>query len=521
VPNLATGERAAKTLEAWGRAVLVDDMATAAEVANGIAAEHVSLQCDGAEQLLASIRNAGAVFIGKWSPIAAGDYASGTNHVLPTGAAARAYSGVGVESFGRWMEVQRVQPSAAARLTRIVNAIAGAEGLPAHAASVAIRAARAGDAGTRTDDPIALLRRPGHVEPYAAEPSDEEIASGAGLSPDDVVRHDMNTLGDGPTEAAAAALAGYEARRLSEYGDLAYRRLREALSERLDVAPGRIIPGAGADELIRLITTATVAEGDAVVIPTPTFSMFAVEAGLAGARVVEVPRRSLGERQPVAQLRAAVTDAAARLVWLCSPNNPTGDRYSLDEIAELAADLPALVVVDEAYLEFAETSCGEAPNASSAIRLQEALPNVLVLRTFSKAYGLAGARLGYMVVPAPLAERFDALRLPLSVAGPTEALGLAALADEEAAADRRAAIVAERVRLGEALERLGCELLPSVTNFVTFRPPDAEALASRLLKRGIVLRTYPGGPMRGWLRASVLEAGANRRLIEAVQEALA
>jgi histidinol dehydrogenase len=517
VPNLATGERAAATLSAWGRCLLVDSMPTAVEVANEIAAEHVSLQCAGAEALVAQLRNAGAVFLGQWSPIAAGDYATGTNHVLPTNGAARAYSGVGVESFGRWMEVQRVSESAVGRLARTVGAIAGAEGLPAHAASVALRAERAGRGAS--DDPIELLRRPGPVAAYPAEPSDEELAAQAGLPPSAIVRYDMNTLGD-PLPSAAEALRAYDVGGLSEYGDLAYARLRAAISRRIGIEASRIVPGAGADELIRLVTTAILAEGDAAVIPTPTFGMFGVEARLAGARVVEVPRATLRERQDVAAIRAAAEAAAARLVWLCTPNNPTGDRYTLDEIRRLASGLPAIVAVDEVYLEFAEAESGEEPNSASALRLQAELPNVLVLRSLAKAYGLAGARLGYLVAPDSLAERFDAIRLPLSVAGPSEAAAIAALDDPEASV-RRSEVVRERRRLAEALEQLGAEVLPSVANFVTFRPPDADALASTLLSRGLVLRTYDAGPMRGWLRAAALASAANQRLIDALREALA
>ncbi len=176
--SLATGERAMATVRGRGAAILVDDMAAGLDAVNAIAAEHVSLQCDGADALAAGVRHAGAVFIGPWSPIAAGDYATGTNHILPTGAAARAWSGVGVESFGRWIEVQRLTPAGVRRVSPTVEAIAAAEGLPAHAASVRARADRAGQADA-ADDPIGLLRRPGPVTAYPAEPSDEELAARA------------------------------------------------------------------------------------------------------------------------------------------------------------------------------------------------------------------------------------------------------------------------------------------------------------------------------------------------------
>jgi histidinol-phosphate aminotransferase len=222
----------------------------------------------------------------------------------------------------------------------------------------------------------------------------------------------------------------------------------------------------------------------------------------------------------VSELRATAERESARLVWLCTPNNPTGDTYSLDEIRELAEGLPAIVAVDEVYLEFAEADAGVEPNATSAVRLQDELPNVVVLRSLSKAYGLASARVGYLIVPTGLAARFDAIRLPLSVSGWSDAMAIGALADPDAARARHDEIVGERRRLAAALERLGCEVLPSVANFVTFRPPDAAALAAGLFSRGIVPRHYESGPAAGWLRATARDTAENERLIGALEELL-
>jgi histidinol-phosphate aminotransferase len=521
--GLATGERALATLRAHGRAVIVPSLEDGIDVIEAIAAEHVSLQCADADRLAGEIRHAGAIFIGPWSPIAAGDYASGTNHVLPTGGAARAWSGIGVETFGRWTEVQRLTPAGVAGIAPTVTAIAAAEGLAAHGASVVARAERAASAAAETDDPVDLLRRPEPVEAYPAEPSDEELAARAGIAVSEVVRADMNTMGGGPLPSAAAALSSYAASKVPEYGDLAYGRLRAVLGERLGVAPRRIVPGAGADELIRLVTTAAVGAGDAVVIPTPTFAMFAVEARLAGARIVVLPRRDLACRLAPGEIREAAEREAARLVWICTPNNPTGDVTPLDEVRAIATDLPAIVVVDEVYLDFAEDEAGAAPFSTSAVRLQDELPNVLVLRSLSKAYGMAGARVGYLVVPDGLVDRFDAIRLPLTVAGPSEALALAALDEEDAARERRLRIIEARERLADALRASGAAVLASKTNSVAFRPDgrDATAVDEALLGRGVAVRRYETGPMAGWLRATARLDDEERRLLAALKEVLA
>ena len=519
--DLATGERALETIGRHGAAVLVDDLDAGIAVINSVAAEHVSLQCDRADALAAGVRNAGAIFIGPWSAIAAGDYATGTNHVLPTGTAARAWSGVGVESFGRWIELQRLSPAGARGISETVTPIAIAEGLPAHAASVRARAERAGTQ-SEVDDVIELFRRPEPVVPYPAEPSDEELAAQAGIAASAVVRADMNTLGGGPLSAVAGALDGFDARRATEYGDLAYVRLRAALGMRLGVEPRRIVPGAGADELIRLVTTQAVGSGDAVVIPTPTFAMFAVEARLAGARVVELARTVPACRQPIGEIRLLAERESARLVWLCSPNNPTGDAYPLDEIRALADGLPSLVCVDEVYLEFGEESVGVTPGSTSAIRLQDELPNVLVLRSLSKSHGMAGARVGYLVVADALAERFDGVRLPLSIGSPSETIALAALAAEDEAAERRRAVIAARDRLSSVLHDLGCEVLPSVTNAVAFRPAiEAGDADAALLARGVAVRRYESGPMAGWLRATARLEPEESRLLNALKEVMA
>jgi histidinol-phosphate aminotransferase len=175
------------------------------------------------------------------------------------------------------------------------------------------------------------------------------------------------------------------------------------------------------------------------------------------------------------------------------------------------------------YLEFAEDSSGADPESTSAIRLQEALPNLLVLRSLAKSHGLAGARVGYLVVPDALADRFDAIRLPLSVGAPSEALALAALADDEGARARRLEVIAARDRLASTLEGLGCRVLPSVANFVAFLPAarDAAAVDAALLARGIAVRRYESGPMAGWLRATARLEPEESRLLAALREVLA
>ena len=369
-----------------------------------------------------------------------------------------------------------------------------------------------------TRDPLGLLRHAGEVDAYPLEPSNAELAASVGLPVERIVRYDMNTLGGGALPAVRDAWRAWDPSEVVEYGDLGYRRLREAIASTIGVPPHRIIPGAGADELIRLVTTSVVGPGDAVVIPTPTFPMFAVEAGLAGARVVAVPREHPAIRQPAATVRAAAEDERARLAWICSPNNPTGDAWSVTDVRAVADGLDAMVVVDQVYLEFA-VAAGQ-PGLDCA-NLTDELDNVLVLRSLAKSFGLAGARIGYLVVPDGLAARFDAMRLPLSLSIATEVLALGALSDQAAARVRHAEIMTQQRRLTHALRSAGCEVLDGLGNFATFRPPDAAALTEALLRRGLVVRAYETGPMAGWLRATARARDENERLLAALAELLA
>jgi histidinol-phosphate aminotransferase len=174
------------------------------------------------------------------------------------------------------------------------------------------------------------------------------------------------------------------------------------------------------------------------------------------------------------------------------------------------------VVVDAVYQEIAEVEAGAAPEAYSLLPLQARLPNLVILRSLSKAYGLAGARVGYLVVPEALAARFEASRLPLAIGGASEAAAIAALSDVGAARARLAEIVKERERVMAGLLRLGWDVAESHANFLLVHPPDAQGVAADLLRRGLAVRSYPAGLLRPWLRFTIRSPFENDRLLEAL-----
>ncbi len=280
------------------------------------------------------------------------------------------------------------------------------------------------------------------------------------------------------------------------------------------VRPSQLIAGRGSDEGIDLLARAFLRPGrDAALICPPTFGMYALATCLQGAALIEVPlARAAGYALDEAALLGALTPTV-KLVFLCTPNNPTGNVIEPALIKRLAARLAeqALVVVDEAYAEFSD-----APSLSSQIG---ALPNLVVLRTLSKAYALAGARVGAVIADPGVIELLRRVIPPYSMPTPTaeavlEALGAAPLATAQR---RIAALRAERGRLAAALERLPLvrRVWPSEANFVLVECHDAPALVARARAAGFLLRDFSQRPLTAAaVRITIGTPEQNQRLLE-------
>jgi len=200
--------------------------------------------------------------------------------------------------------------------------------------------------------------------------------------------------------------------------------------------------------------------------------------------------------------------AHARLTWLCNPNNPTGELLPVGFIETLAEGSPGVVAVDEAYFEF---------SGVTAAGLIERFPNLVLVRTLSKAFGLAGVRVGYALAGAPISAALRRVRPPGSISIVSEALGTHALRDQRGMIQRVSSIVAGRETLYGQLTRLGLEVRPSAANFLLVRADDGAA--SWLLRRGLVVRTFPSGSLlAGFIRITVRTADENARLVEALSE---
>lgn len=356
---------------------------------------------------------------------------------------------------------------------------------------------------------------------YVWEATTEQVAARYGVPVERIVRFDLNTAPEPPEIALTALAAGRFEGGLSEYPPSDYRRLVAAAASRYGVPPDELLVGAGADEILDLVAKAFLPAGASAVIPTPSYAMYRVLTEQRAAQVVAVPRLGADQGFAIDLPAVRATGQEAAVVWLCSPNNPTGVAEPDGAIAtlldELAADAAAagtaapIVVIDEAYAEFVGTSL---------VGLRERYPRLIVVRTASKAYGLAGLRVGFAIATRDVIARMEPYRPPGSVSTVSVAVATTALESDGWLAPRVAAVHAERERLAAALRNAGLAPHPSVANFLLVpfgSPARAEAGADALLRRGLVPRTFGAGhPLVDYLRITVRSPEQDDRLIEAL-----
>jgi histidinol-phosphate aminotransferase len=332
-----------------------------------------------------------------------------------------------------------------------------------------------------------------------------DVAAAAGIAEAEVVRFDTNTT---PWPPVAWEQTVLDAPRLAanEYPHPSNEPLRSRLAKRLGVQADQVVVTSGADEALFLIASVYLGPERTAVVADPSFSMFRVVTESVGAQLHRVAVNDSWDlsREP---LLDAVRDPAVSVVWLCNPNNPTG-RLIAPELVEavLEAAPHAVVCVDEAYYEISGRTLAQ--------RLLRATNGVLV-RTFSKGYGLAGARVGYLVAQSEVTRTIESVRLPQNMTAFAIAAACRALEDQPGLQERVAAIIAERERLqGELLGR-GWELVPSTANFLLGRPPaPAAEVATWLQGAGLIVRSYAGHPrLKDWLRVTVRAPEEDERLL--------
>jgi len=353
------------------------------------------------------------------------------------------------------------------------------------------------------------------LRPYEPGKPESELARELGLKLEDIVKlaSNENPLGPSPRaiEAARAALD-----EMAIYPDGNGFELKQRLSRHHGVAPQQITLGNGSNDVLEIIARTFVTPDDGVVFSEHAFIVYPLVTQAIGARAQVAKASDYGH--DLAALRAAV-DNRTRVVFIANPNNPTGTWLRAAELEAFIADLPrtVLVVIDEAYTEYVD-----APEFPDATRWVGSYPNLIVTRTFSKAYGLAGLRVGYALSTPEIADLLNRVRQPFNVNSPALAAACAALDDTDHVARAVALNREGMATLTAAFRELGLEWIPSVGNFVTVdlgRP--AGPVYQGLLREGVIVRPIAGYGLPNHLRITIGTATENARCITALRKVLA
>lgn len=346
------------------------------------------------------------------------------------------------------------------------------------------------------------------LSPYVAGKPIEELQRELGLTRVIKLASNENPLGSSP-KALTALREGSSA--LHRYPDGGAFRLREALANHWKVTLDHVILGNGSDEILGLLARTFLAPGDEAVMADQTFVIYKMEVTAAHGKPVVVPLKQW--RHDLRAMADAVTDRT-RLLFLCNPNNPTGTMVTADEVELLLSRVPAHVVVvfDEAYFEYVRSQ--QFPDSMAYVRLGR---NVIVLRTFSKIYGLAGLRIGYGVATAEIISFLNRVRPPFNANSLAQRAALAALGDEEHVARSRAVNEAGMRQTVNGLSSLGFSPIPSEANFVYVDVGrDGRAVFEALLREGIIIR-HIEGPM---VRVTIGLEEENREFLAALKRVI-
>lgn len=311
-----------------------------------------------------------------------------------------------------------------------------------------------------------------------------------------------------PEEVVGEMLKELKGDTFTRYPDPGAVRLREALGEYNGISPGKIMVGNGSDEMIQLLYLTFGGRGRTVFLPVPTFSMFRIHARIAGTKVEKLPMEE-GFRVPIEEILKGAEDCQADIIVLVTPNNPTGTVIPEKDLLQVLENTQALVVIDEAYYEF---------NRQSVVPYLEKYPNLVVLRTFSKAFGLAGMRVGYLVANEPVIFELNKLKQPFNVNSFSQIAAQAALRHREVFEEQIQNILRERERVFIALEGMsGVRPYPSQANFVLFKTPvKSTEVYEKLLEQGILIRDLGKEPglLQDCLRVTVGKKEENDLFLE-------
>ena len=473
------------------------------EMTNEYAPEHLIIQTGNASQLAERVVNAGSVFIGPWSPESAGDYASGTNHTLPTSGYAKAYSGVNIDSFMRKITFQQLTQEGLNSLGPVIETMAAGESLDAHKNAVTLRLmtqrdqipvllANTGEKMTQGSDPFVSLVRPNiwSLSPYTSARDEYQ-------GKDAKVFLDAN---ENPYNTP-----------YNRYPDPLQRELKTRISAIKGVPAESIFLGNGSDEAIDLMFRIFCRPGtDNAVAIEPTYGMYGVCADIND---VEYRRVLMDDNfQPSYDKLMAAVDSNTKLIFFCSPNNPSGNNIDRKVIDRVLDTFDGIVIVDEAYIDFA--------GVPSYLEQLESRPNLIVLQTFSKAWGMAGIRLGMAFAQPEIIQIMNKVKYPYNINQLTQKRAMEEVMQYDRVQGWVNSILRERTRLMKEFESLDCtvRVYPSDANFFLVRVKDAHATYNYLVDQGIIVRNRSKIALCGnSLRVTIGTAPENNALLEALK----
>jgi len=350
------------------------------------------------------------------------------------------------------------------------------------------------------------------IAPYQPGKPISELERELGISNIVKLASNENPLGCSPKATAAM----HEAiKTIALYPDGNGFELKDALSKKYGVPHNQIILGNGSNDMLELAARAFLTVGDKAVYSDHAFAVYPLATQAVGATGISVPAINFGHDLN-AMLKSAV-DNKAKLVFVANPNNPTGTFLKADELLKFLRLLPSniLVVLDEAYNEYLPQEC----RYDSVAWLKE-FPNLIISRTFSKAYGLAGLRVGYAFCHAQVADMINRVRQPFNVNSVAQAAAVAALQDTEFVRRTFELNLRGMKQITEGLTKLGLEYIPSYGNFISFKIGDGMNYYRRLLELGVIVRPVASYDMAEYLRVSIGTEEENQKFLAALQQAI-
>lgn len=330
-----------------------------------------------------------------------------------------------------------------------------------------------------------------------------------GIAPEDVLDFSVSTNPFGPPAGTKEALSQAA---IDLYPDSDAAELTQLLAGKLKVAPGNLIIGGGSTELIRLVVTAYFGPDDLAVIPQPTYSDYEVACSLVGAQVLKLPLPEKANfRLNVAEMEALIRQRQPKGIFLCNPNNPTGQYLTREEMkAILSVAENSLVILDEAYIAFTEDMWSSLDLIGGG--------NLLILRSMTKDYALAGLRLGYAVAAGTIVSILKRVRPPWNVSSVAQVAGIHALKTDGYLEDCRVKIKEAKAFLVDGLKGLGLSPLPSQTNFFLVKVDNAPRLKQALLKKGFLVRECASFGLTNYLRLAPRTIAECQKLLTAMSE---